>query len=104
MSAPDETMRRALPFLLATALLFLPGCVTMPGGFEWVVIAFIALLLFGGAKLPGLMRSMGAGISEFKKGLKEGAAPEGLEGGDGEGGKKELEGPSTPEKDRAGGA
>lgn len=37
-----------------------------------LVIGFVALLLFGGAKLPGLMRSMGSGIHEFKRGLKEG--------------------------------
>jgi sec-independent protein translocase protein TatA len=39
----------------------------MPGGFELVVIVLIALLFFGGKKLPELMRGLGNGIKEFKK-------------------------------------
>ncbi|KAA3607779.1 MAG: twin-arginine translocase TatA/TatE family subunit [Planctomycetota bacterium] len=58
-----------LPALLLAVSL--PAC-GMPNGSEMMVIGFVALLLFGGAKLPGLMRSMGSGIHEFKKGLKEG--------------------------------
>jgi len=40
-------------------------------GMEWVVIGVIALLLFG-KRLPGVARSLGIGIVEFKKGLKGG--------------------------------
>ena len=40
-------------------------------GMEWVVIGVIALLLFG-KRLPGVARSLGTGIVEFKKGLKGG--------------------------------
>jgi len=40
------------------------------GGYEWVVILVVALLLFG-RRLPEVMRSMGRGISEFKKGLHD---------------------------------
>ena len=35
------------------------------------VIVLVVLLLFGASKIPKLMRSMGSGIGEFKKGLKE---------------------------------
>ena len=37
----------------------------LPGGIEWVVIAFAILLLFGGRKIPELMRGLGKGIREF---------------------------------------
>ena len=39
----------------------------MPGGMELLVIALILLLLFGGTKIPALMRGMGQGIREFRK-------------------------------------
>jgi sec-independent protein translocase protein TatA len=38
-------------------------------GFEIIVIAFVILLLFGN-RLPGLMRSLGQGVVEFKKGVR----------------------------------
>ncbi|MDO8137393.1 MAG: twin-arginine translocase TatA/TatE family subunit [Candidatus Brocadiales bacterium] len=41
----------------------------MPGGWEWLVILIVALLIFG-KRLPEVMRSMGKGIVEFRKGLK----------------------------------
>jgi sec-independent protein translocase protein TatA len=53
---------------------------TLPGGAEWIVILLIVLVLFGGAKLPGLARSVGQSITEFRKASKEGQA----EGEDGE--------------------
>lgn len=37
----------------------------MPGGMEMVLIAFVILLLFGGKKLPELMKGLGKGIKEF---------------------------------------
>lgn len=43
----------------------------MPGPMEMVIVLVIVLLLFG-RKIPGLARSLGSGITEFKKGLKEG--------------------------------
>ncbi len=40
-----------------------------PGMVELLVVAMIFLLLFGN-RLPSVMRSMGRGIVEFKKGVK----------------------------------
>jgi sec-independent protein translocase protein TatA len=40
----------------------------MPGPFEMMIIGVIMLLLFGN-RLPGLMRSLGRGVVEFKKGV-----------------------------------
>ena len=44
---------------------------TMPGGWEWLIILAVVLILFGN-RIPGLARSLGSGITEFKSGLKEG--------------------------------
>lgn len=37
----------------------------MPGGSEWILIFLAVLLLFGGRKIPELMRGIGKGIREF---------------------------------------
>ena len=37
------------------------------GGMEWLVIIFAILLLFGGKKIPELMKGLGSGIREFNK-------------------------------------
>ena len=41
------------------------------------VIAILVLLLFGGKKIPELMKGLGTGIKEFKKGVKEEGSLEG---------------------------
>ena len=41
----------------------------MPGPLELIVIGLVVLLFFGN-RLPSVMRSLGSGITEFKKGVK----------------------------------
>ena len=41
------------------------------GGNEWVAILLAVLLLFGGKKIPELMRGLGSGIKEFKDASKK---------------------------------
>ncbi len=38
---------------------------SLPGGGEWILIILVVLLLFGGKKIPELMRGVGRGIREF---------------------------------------
>ena len=40
-----------------------------------VIVAILILLLFGGKKIPELMRGMGSGIKEFKDAMKEDEKP-----------------------------
>ncbi len=42
-----------------------------PGGWEWIIIFLVILLLFGAKRLPDLARGLGKGISEFRKAAKE---------------------------------
>lgn len=37
------------------------------GGWEWVIIAVVALILFGGTKLAGIGKNAGRAIREFKE-------------------------------------
>lgn len=52
---------------MAHQLLFLGSL----GGQEIIIIALVILLLFGGKKIPELMRGLGKGVSQFKKGMKD---------------------------------
>jgi sec-independent protein translocase protein TatA len=38
---------------------------------EIILIALVVLLIFGGKKIPELMRGIGKGVSQFKKGIKD---------------------------------
>lgn len=51
----------------------------MPSGGSWLIIALAILLLFGGRKIPELMKGIGGGIKEFKKASKEDKEDEKLE-------------------------
>lgn len=48
----------------------------MIGATELLLIAGIALLLFGGKKLPEMMRGLGRGVKEFKEGMSEEIKPD----------------------------
>ena len=41
------------------------------GFWEIVIIALIVLLIFGGKKIPELMKGLGKGVKNFKEGMKE---------------------------------
>lgn len=59
-----------------STLLFLPGGI---GPWEIGLIMLVALLLFGGRKIPQLAKDLGTGIREFRKSLTESARPELIE-------------------------
>ena len=40
-------------------------------GWEWIIIGLVILLLFGGKKIPELMRGLGKGVKSFKQGMNE---------------------------------
>ena len=48
----------------------------IPGGWEWIILLAVVLLLFGSKKLPELARGLGQSITNFKSGLKEGQEDE----------------------------
>jgi sec-independent protein translocase protein TatA len=43
----------------------------LPTGWEWIIILVVVLLVFGGKKIPELMKGIGKGIRGFKDGMKE---------------------------------
>lgn len=43
----------------------------LPTGMEWPIILVVILLLFGGKKIPELMKGIGKGVRGFKDGLKD---------------------------------
>jgi sec-independent protein translocase protein TatA len=51
-----------------TSAFLQPAFISMPGGSEWLIIAMLGLLVYG-KRLPEVARSLGRGVSEFKKGL-----------------------------------
>jgi sec-independent protein translocase protein TatA len=44
-------------------------------GIHWIIILIVVFLLFGN-RLPSVMRSLGRGVTEFKKGLEGGPEDE----------------------------
>ena len=62
------------------------------GIWQVVIVAVIILLLFGSNRIPEMMKGLGSGLKEFKKGLREGLTDE-------EPAAKKSEQPSTAAKD-----
>ena len=54
--------------MIMTTLTMMP---LMISGWEWIIIALVILLLFGGKKIPELMKGMGKGLKSFKEGMTE---------------------------------
>ena len=52
------------------------GLISTPSASELIIVLLIILLVFGGAKLPKLARSLGRAQKEFKSGLSEDAEDE----------------------------
>ncbi|MEE0978934.1 MAG: twin-arginine translocase TatA/TatE family subunit [Muribaculaceae bacterium] len=67
-------------------LQFIPLFLGNIRGWEWIIILVIILLLFGGKKIPELMKGVGKGVASFKDGLNEV--------------KKEIEDDSKPDSDK----
>ena len=65
----------------------------LPSGSEWIIIALVILLLFGGKKIPELMRGLGKGVKSFKDVVNE--AKEEINKA-----KDELDEPSTTDKEK----
>ena len=49
---------------------YLSAFISIPGGWEWIVVLLIALIIFG-KKLPDVARSLGKSLTAFKKGIHE---------------------------------
>jgi sec-independent protein translocase protein TatA len=76
-------------------LIIIAGILGGLGTPELILIALVVLLLFGGSKIPELMKGIGKGVRGFKEGLK------GLEDDISESGKKEPD-KNSPKADDPG--
>jgi len=74
----------------------------MPGGWEWLIIGAIGLLIFG-RRLPEVGRSLGRGIVEFKRGIK-GIEDEIDEASSEKGGQRQAEGDQPKQSLEQGGS
>lgn len=57
--------------MLLTVLNILPLFLNRMGAPQILIIVLIILLLFGGKKIPELMRGLGRGVRSFKQGLND---------------------------------
>jgi len=47
------------------------------GPWEMALVFGVIVLLFGASRIPAMMRSLGKGVTEFKKGMQDGGKDEG---------------------------
>lgn len=64
------------------------------GSWELIAVLVVVLLLFG-HRIPGMARSLGSGITEFKKGLKDGSESPSLPASNNMPGSSNLSGSSS---------
>lgn len=57
--------------MIINILNIIPLFLNRIGGPQFIIILIIILLLFGGRKIPELMRGLGKGVRSFKDGLNE---------------------------------
>jgi sec-independent protein translocase protein TatA len=50
---------------------FMPLFLSNMRGWQFIIVVMLVLLLFGGKKIPELMRGLGRGVHEFKQGMEE---------------------------------
>jgi sec-independent protein translocase protein TatA len=43
----------------------------LPAGAEWIAIIVVVMVLFGGDKLPSLLRTVGKGMGQLQRGVAE---------------------------------
>lgn len=56
---------------MITLLDIIPMFLNRIGGPQFIIILIIVLLLFGGRKIPELMKGLGKGVRAFRQGLNE---------------------------------
>jgi sec-independent protein translocase protein TatA len=61
------------------------------GGWEWLIILIIVIVLFGGSRLAGVGKALGQSIREFREGVSGGKEKEEKEGTDGSATESESE-------------
>jgi len=70
----ERNRKRVRKVLNMSIMLQSPLFLSMPGGSEWIIILLIALILFGGRRIPQLAKDLGSGIREFRKSLSSAAS------------------------------
>ncbi len=70
------------------------------GTWELVALVFVILLVFGGKKIPELMRGVGKGVKSFKEGLNDIEDDVRKSGTETSAGKKDTDGSSDRPSDR----